>query len=270
MGMRLITLLLVLLAAAVAWAKPKYNPQPIIQRSDALYYFPQDHGLTDLAVDLTIDQFGAESVAGQAKATFAYAGNRRELLIDNVPEAHKAVRNTLYELLAPLGEYIIPKKSAENFDGLALAAVRVYRQLTGRPDSQYFLVYGTVTDAQAPLKEYRVLVDDRGLAHQVETEARNGGIVSARLENIQVGDAWVFGKISTRLATKAGPIWEVATVTYDTVEGFVLPTQVQTIHRNAFNQPVKDYPDLTIRLTDYRLNQGAGAALLSPVPPAAP
>lgn len=269
MLVRLLTLLLIVLLAAAAWAKPKFDAQSLVERSDALYYYPQDHGLTDLAVDLSVEQFGTESVAGKAQVTVCYLNGRRELLIGNVPDVYKSVRDSLYNMMAPLGEYVAPKKSVENFAGMKLKAVRVYRQLTGLPEGKYFQVYGLVEDEKAPLKEYRVLVDENGLAHQVETEAREGGTITARLENTQIENAWVVSKISTRLGTAAGPVWEIATITFQTIEGFILPVQVQTQHRNGFNQPVKEMPDLTIKLVNYRINQGAAAALLA-TPPAQP
>lgn len=259
--------LLVLLAGAV-WAKG-LTAQTLIERSDAVYYYPQAEGVTDLAVNVTIAQVANDPVAGKAVTTFCYlAEDRREFVISNLPDGQDRLRAVLLNMVAPLGEYIIPRGSAEAFDGMNVRVLKVLRELSGRPGMTYYQLIGAPTDENSPLKEYRVLVDADGLAHQVETEGRDGSVVAARIENTKIGDKWVITKISTRMMGKDSAQWEIATVQYGEVDGFTLPQRITIQHRNAFGQPIREMPDFTFIFTNYRINQGAAAALLPPPPPA--
>ena len=263
--------LLVLLAGAV-WAKAKGpTAQTLIDRSDAVYYYPQAGGVTDLAVDVAIAQVANDPVAGKALITFCYQGkDQREFVVSNLPEGQDKLRAVLLNMVAPLGEYVIPRASAEAFVGMKTRVLKVLRELAGRSGMTYYQLIGTPTDDTSPLKAYRVLVDAQGLAHQVETEGRDGSVVAARIENTQIGDKWVITKISTRVLGKDSAQWEIATVQYGEVDGITLPERITIQHRNAFDQPIKEMPDFTFNFTNYRINQGAAAALLPPPPAPAP
>jgi hypothetical protein len=265
MTIRLLSLLLIgLLMAVAGWAKDKEKliPQTFIDRADTLYFYPQAHGVTDLAVDVTIDQLSTNLVAGTAKITMCYAGGHHGVVVSNLPEQQAKARAAIIALVDPLSEYVIPKTSVETFAGMRVSVVRATRQLIGKPNTTYYQLTGTPTDEKAVLKEYRVLVDERGLAYQVESELKDGTKVTAGIENTQMGDHWVIGKISTRVMINDNPQWEIATITYGDVNGILLPQQITVQHRNRVNLPIKELPDLTYRFSNYRINTGEAAKLL--------
>jgi len=272
---RIISLLIILtLLAGAVWAKGKarLTPQMLIDRSDAVYYYPQSNGVTDLAVDVTIAQVANDPVAGKALVTFCYlAKERREFVISNVPETQAKLRTWLLSMVSPLGEYIVPRASAEAFVGMEPRVLKVMREIAGQSGMNFYQLIGTPKDEKSPIKEYRVLVDEQGLAHQVETEGRDGSVIAARIENAKIGDKWVITKISTRMMNKDSAQWEIANVKYGEVDGVTLPEQITIQHRNAFDQPIKEMPDFTFTFKNYRINKGAAAALLpAPAPEAAP
>ncbi|MHB0939451.1 MAG: hypothetical protein ACYDCO_10390 [Armatimonadota bacterium] len=263
-------LFILMLTAAAVWAKGKrLTPQMLIERSDAVYYFPQANGTTDLAVDVSIAQLANDPVAGKALMTFCYLDNRREFVISNLTEQQSRVKTVLFNMVAPLGEYIVPRTSVEAFVGMEARVLKVLRQIAGQQGMTFYQLTGTPTDEKSPIKEYRVLVDEQGLAHQVETEGQDGTIIAARIVNTKIGDKWVITKISTRMLSKDSAQWEIATVKYAEVDGVTLPQEITIQHRNAFDQPIKEMPDLTFLFQNYRINKGAAAALLpAPAPPA--
>ena len=269
---QLLLLIIAVLIATAVWAKesPKLNPQTFIERSDQLYFLPHLHGVTDLAVDVVMDQFAKDPVIGKAQITICYAGgDRRGVVIANIPPQQEKFRTALLAMVDPLGEYVVPKSSIETFADMQIRAYKVYRQISGLPGTTFYELTGTPTDEKSPLQEYRVLVDERGLAYQVETKAKDGNGVTARIENVRIGDHWFIGKISTRILSKSGPHWEIATVTYGDANGYTLPLAITIQHRNSFNQPIKELPDLAYRFDNYRINTGAAAALLpEPATPA--
>jgi len=273
MNYRLVSLLIiaVLLAGAV-WAegKSRVNPQTFINRSDAVYYYPQSHGVTDLAVDIKVAQLANDQVAGSARITFCFlAPDRREVIISNLTEQQANVRAALLGLVAPLGEYVVPRTSAETFTGMKTSAMKVLRQLAGLPGMTYYQLIGTPDDAKSPMKEYRVLVDEQGLAHQVETEGQDGSVISARIMNTRIGNSWFITQISTRMMNKDNAQWEIATMKYGEVNGITLPQEIVVQHRDPFNRPIKEMPDFTFAFTNYHINDGAAAKLLPPPAPAA-
>jgi len=260
-------LIMLVLPAGAVWAKGKsrLSPQTFIERSDAAYYYPQAKGVTDLAVDIVVEQFANDPVAGKAQITFCFLGkDRREFVISNLTEQQAKVREALFVLVAPLGEYVVPKTSVETFAGMQLSVVKVLRQLSGQPGMTYYQLIGAPADTKSPLKEYRVLVDEQGLAHQVETERRDGGVMTARIFNSKIGANWFITKISTRMMDKDSAQWEIATIKYGDVEGITLPQEMVVQHRNSFDLPIKEMPDFTFLFTNYRINKGAAAAQLAP------
>lgn len=266
----LLTIIMLLTGAVWARGKARVTPRMLIDRSDAVYYFPQGRGVTDLAVDVTIAQVANDPVAGKALITFCFlAKDRREFVVSNVPEGQTKLRAWLLTMVSPLGEYIIPRASAEAFVGMEPRMLKVLREIAGQPGMTFYQLTGIPKDEKSAIKEYRVLVDEKGLAHQVETEGRDGSVIAARIENTKVGDKWVITKISTRMMNKDSAQWEIASVKYGEVDGITLPEQITIQHRNAFDQPIKEMPDLTFYFKNYRINKGAAAVLL-PAPAPAP
>jgi len=272
MSYRLLSLLIIaVLLAGAASAKPRVSPQKFIDRSDVMYYYPQSQGVTDLAVDIRISQLVNDQTAGKALITFCYLDNRREFVIGNLNERQANVRGALLNLVGTLGEYVVPRTSADTFTGMKINAAKVLRQLSGMPGMTYYQLTGTPEDEKSPLKEYRVLVDEQGLAHQVETEGRDGNVMTARIVNTQIGEHWFITKISTRMMNKDSAQWEIASIKYHEVEGITLPEEIVVQHRNAFDQPIKEMPDFTFIFSNYRINTGAAATLLpAPAPAAVP
>jgi|GEM_PF-2352331 len=274
MSYRLLSLLIIsVLLAGAALAKPRVDPQTFIDRSDKMYYYPQAAGVTDLAVDINIPQLVNDQAAGKALITFCYLEGRHEFVIGNLNERQENIRLALLSLVGPLGEYVAPRTSAETFTGMKIGAVKVLRQLSGLPGMTYYQLTGTPEDEKSPLKEYRVLIDEHGLAHQVETEGRDGGVMTARIVNTQIGEHWFITKISTRMMNKDSAQWEIASIKYHEIEGITLPEEIVVQHRNAFDQPIKEIPDFTFTFMNYRINTGDAARLLpapAPEPAAKP
>jgi len=265
MAIRLSSLLIiVVLLTNAVWAAPKITPQTIMDRADVAYYYPQARGLTDLAVDVSIEQLAKDPVIGQIGITLCYAGARHGVALDNLPTPAGNVRNNLLMMIEPLGEYVVPKMSVETFAGMQVTVQRVYRQLSGQSSTSYYQLTGTPTAENTGLKAYRVLADEAGVAHQVETEMQDGQSLTARIENTKIDGNWLIEKISTRLRGGNDVRWEITTIAYDTVDGFLLPARLEVTYRNIFNQPIAELPDLTYTFTNYRINTGAAATLLPP------
>lgn len=254
---------LALVGAVWAKGKPAVTAQTFIDRSDAIYYFPQIKGLTDLAVDITIDEFARDPIAGKALITYCYAGkDRRGFVIQNISDAQAKMKDSLEALVEPLGDYVVPRTSVETFADMQVTFYKQFCQIKGQPGTTYFELNGAPTADSSPLKAYRVLVDEQGLAYRVETEAKDGTKMTASIENTHVGDHWLIGKISTRIIGKDGPQWEIGTITYEEVEGYTVPTMISVQHRNSLAQPIKEMPDFTFRFVNYRMNKGAAIELL--------
>jgi len=261
---------IIMLTAAIAWGKDKDDPAALMARSDAQYYYPTQAGLQDLAVDLVIDELQSSPVGKLAKISYYYVNeDRQRFEVEGLSEQYAKFRDDLLGLVDPMSNYLVPRSSTNAFHGLDLRVDRVSRQIIGRPDTTYFLLVGTANDKDAMVKEYRVLLDAAGLACQIESVLKDGSKLMARIDNTQVGEKWCINRVTTRMVMNNAPQWRIETVEYTQVDGFTMPSVITIRQRNALNQPVKGAQDWTIRLTNYRLNQGVAAAKI-PAPPAPP
>ncbi len=114
--------MIVLLASAVVWAKAreKTDPQSLIARSDAAYYYPTLQGVTDMAVDVSVPKW-ADTPLKDVKITFYYASaNRQQFDIANLPAKFSDQRAQLIEQLAPYTNFLIPTTAADSFKGFKL------------------------------------------------------------------------------------------------------------------------------------------------------
>ncbi|HOF88461.1 MAG TPA: hypothetical protein PLZ36_10210 [Armatimonadota bacterium] len=272
MGMRVSSLVIcsIVLTAAVAWGKDTADPAALMARSDAQYYYPTQVGLHDLAVDLVIDELQNSPVGKLATISYYYVNeDRQRFAVAGLDDQYAKFRDDLLGLVDPLSNYLVPRASTNAFHGLDLRVDRVSRQLAGRPDTTYFLLVGTASDAEAMVKEYRVLLDAAGLACQVESVLKDGSRLMARIDNTRVGEKWCIHRVTTRMLVNNAPQWRIEAVEYAQIDGFTMPATITIRQRNALNQPVKGAQDWTIRLTNYRINQGVAAATIPP-PPAPP
>ncbi|MHB9132530.1 MAG: hypothetical protein ACYDBB_15785 [Armatimonadota bacterium] len=249
------------------WAKPSLDPSELLAKSDAVYYYPPVQGVTDLAVDLVIKELQDHPVLKDARITYYFAGERRQqFIVDNIPAGQDRLKKDVYDVVLPLGELLMPRTSAATFAGLKLRAEQVSRQLMGVPSTTFYQLIGVNPDQKAYMKELRVLVDENGIAHEVENVMQDGAVMMARLHNTRIGDKWHLTKMSTRIPTKTDVDYKIDTVQYETFDGFSLPTLVTTQYRDRMNQPIKGTSDMTIVLQNYRINKGVAAAKLPPAP----
>ncbi len=254
------------LAVSAVWGKE--NPAALMARSDALYYYPTQVGMTDLAVDLTLQELQTNPVGKLAKITYYYAGEERQRFeVTGIPDQYAKFRDDLASLVDPLANYLVPRPSTLAFLGLDLRVDKVSRQIIGRSDTTYYLLVGTAKEPGALVKEYRVLLDTAGLACQVESALKDGSKLMARIDNVRIGEKWCISTVTTRMAVNNLPQWRIESVEYLQVSGFTLPSKIIIQQRNALNMPVKGVQDWTILLSNYRINQGVAAQKLPPPPP---
>lgn len=270
MRIRVFMVIIGLLAAVCAFAKGKDDPAALIAQCDAQYYFPTQAGVQDLAVDLTIQELQSSPIGKLAKVSYYYVNEERQRFeITNVPDQYAKFRDDLAGLVEPLSNYLVPLPSALTFNGLNLRVDRVSRQLVGRPDTTYFMVVGTAKDAGALVHEYHMLLDSAGLTVQAESVLKDGSKLTARIENIKIGDRWYYHTVTTRMMVSGLPQWRVMTIDYTQVDGFTVPSTITIQNRNTVNKPVDGAQDWTITLANYRINKGVAAQQLPP-PPAKP
>lgn len=271
MPLRLLVIVLALCAlslSALAKKPPKVTPQQWLQRSDAQYYYPQQHGLTDLVVDVTVDAEQSDPLPRDMQITYAFADvHRQGFHVANATTTPIPGIQTVETLLDAMGEYIVPQPSEKTFTGLALTMERVTTQFPGVKATRYLQVNGKTEDPKAAVKEYRVLLDEAGLAYRIENVMRDGSAMAARLENVKVGDRWLIGKITTRLPAKSSVFWKIDTISYDTIHGYILPVRITSEYRDLSNQPMRGVGNVSISLTNYRINTGE-AQMRFPIKPA--
>jgi len=258
---------LLLLVLSTGWvvARERQTPEQLMKLSDTLYYYPAARGLKDLVVDLDMRELPMFPAAKDAHISFIFAGEGQQRFeVANLPATADQTRKELVNLLEPLSNFITPRPSASAFSGLTLTTLHVWRQLPGLPAMDFTLLIGATKDTNAPVKEYRVLLDRQGLAHQVENVMKDGSVISARIENHQDAGAWHIARVTTRMMSADTPQWRIDSVEYGTVNGFTLPLKATIQFRNSFNQPIKGVNDLSVIFTNYRINSGAGAALFAP------
>ena len=248
-------------------AKPKLDPQALMIRSDALYYYPSLHGITDLAVDVVIDRMAADAKLKQVKITYYYAGeDRQRFIISNFPDNQSKKRDELQAIVDPLEEFIMPRPSASTFTGFTLSAEEAYRQIAGCEGLKFYQLIGTPKEAGNGVKEYRVLIDERGLAHQVENVLKDGGSIIAGIDNVLIGDRWHIAKVTTRLMSQSNAQWKIDQLEYGDIGGYPLATRLTTHYRNNLGHPIESAVDFSVSFQNYRLNKGEAAAALAVVP----
>jgi len=259
------------LVTTVVWSKNKITPQSLMEKSDTMYYYPTAHGLTDMAVDLTVEQFAKNPATKPVTITFYYAGEKRQqFAISNLDEHLTELRDRIAGVVNPLADYLVPKTSQTTFKGLKLSTNQVYREFTGDPNTVFYQLVGVAPEKDAEVKEFRVLLDKDGLAHQVENILKDDSSVIARIENEKIGNQWHITRMTTRLMAGMNSEWKIDSVEYGMVDGYSLPVRATIQFRDNFNRPVKGADDLTILFTNYRINKGAAAAILPPAAPEAP
>ncbi|MHB9025068.1 MAG: hypothetical protein ACYC7E_13000 [Armatimonadota bacterium] len=253
-----------------AQAKSKLDPQKLLAASDATYYFPTTVGLTDLAVDLVIPQLEAFPGAKQVRITYYYAANgKQQFEVTELPDRMSALRGEILNLVSALAEYIVPLPSATAFKGFKVQAQRVSREIMGIKEKNFYQLIGTNTNEQAPVKEYRVLLDKHGLAYELENVLKGGDRILARVMNVRTGEKWQVARVTTRLMGRSGPQWKIEEISYRPAEGFSLPAEVKTQYRDNTNKPITGLADVTIRFENYRINKDIAAAFFAAKTPAA-
>ena len=262
------TVALMVLCGSLGWAHPKLDADEMMKKSDAIYYYPSVHGVTDLVCDVVIDRMANDPMFKGMQITYYYAGDdKSRCVITNYPEKYAKQRDELQALCDTLGEYIMPKPSAAAFTGLAVHVDEVTRLIAGRTGTTYYQIVGVPKDAGARgVKEVRVLLDPEGLAYQLENQLQNGASIIASLENVKIANQWHVSKITTRLMSQAGPEWKIDNIAYSDFSGFSLPSKLATQYRNNFGQPVEGVTEYTITFQNYRVNKGQAAAALAAMP----
>lgn len=253
---QLVCCILLLTLVTAVWAKDKVTLKSLMAKSDAIYYSPAAHGVTDLAVDIVVEQLAKDPVGKDAQVTYYFGGeDRQRVVVQNVPDKYTAYREALLNLLSPISQYVMPHSSSASFAGMTLKIERVSRQLVGVADTTFYQIIGVTPGEQGDLLRYQVLLDKNGLVHQIENVYKNGA-VTASIENTKVKEGWVVTSFNTRMGTKDEGLWKIERVEYETIEGYTLPVRCTVQYRNLFNKPVRGRDDLTIHLKNYRINQG--------------
>lgn len=103
-----------------------------------------------------------------------------------------------------------------------------------------------------------------------QSETRKGEVMSARLQNVKLGDFYGISRISTRLSGDNNATWEITTIVYGDVEGYKLPQKIVVQHRNTLGAPVKALPDVLFEFKNYHINKGEAVELLKALPAPAP
>ncbi len=261
---------MLILCAALVWAKPnKQNEwKTMTAKSDALYYMPSLLGVNDLAVTVTIPRLADNPLAKQALITFYYASKeQRWVSVAHLPDQAAQARSELTELVAPLGDYLVPRPALTTFDGMDVKVQEVSRQLEDLPGTVYYQLIGKTTDPASEVKEYHILLDKAGLAHEIETVLKSGEKMTARIDNIRNGERWQISKVTTRIMSKVGdqvvPQWRIDNIEYGAVDGYSLPVKITSAYRDSMNLPIKGLDDFTFIFSDYRINKGEATAALA-------
>lgn len=265
---RLICLLVIALAATTLWAQGKITLEGLLAKSDALYYYPSERGVTDLAVDLVIEQLGNDQLGKEAKdarVTYYYAGEQREtMILASLPEISPKVQAIMEPAVTPMGQYIMPRTSSSFFAGMSMSMRKVTRQIAGVPGTTFYQITGTLPATSLGAKEQRVLLSEDGLLRQLEevlTAPKQA--IMATIENIQTKDGWHIATVTRQWPTDKMTVWRIEHVDYETVDGFVLPVRITFTYRDGFNRPVAGPRDVTVRLEKYRVNTGEAAAFFT-------
>jgi hypothetical protein len=258
--------MLIVLLAATVWAKGKANitPDALAAKSDALYYYPAAHGLSDLAVDLVIDGLDANAATKDAVVTYYYAGDTQQrVTVTNIADSYAKLRDDIINLAAPLGQYLMPRTAAATFTGMKLRLDKVGMQLMGVNATSFYQIIGTSPDQRDGVKEYRVVLDADGLMYQIENKLKDNSVVVANIENAKTDAGWQITALTTRLTTQDGIRWKVEHLQYEKIAGFMLPIRYTLEYRDEFNKPARGMGGMTVSFRNYQLNKGAAAALFA-------
>ncbi|HEX2951414.1 MAG TPA: hypothetical protein VHV83_17865 [Armatimonadota bacterium] len=261
---RIILFAIMTLLMTPLFAKEHLTPQNLIARSDALYYTPSAHGITDLAVDIVIDQLSNDPVGKNSAITYYYAGDNQErVAIANIPDTQSAYRDKLIALVSPFSQYLMPRPASVTFAGMTLSMTKVTRVLPGVKGTTFYQIIGRSATPKDGVKEYRVLLDKGGALYQIENVLADESLIVASVENKHTDAGWHVVSLSTRLKPKNQSfIWQTVKITYGSVNGYVLPVGLTVTYRDEVNHPVKGYNDLAASFTNYRINIGIAHATL--------
>lgn len=249
--------------AMMAWAKDAITPQSLMAKSDAIYYTPSARGITDLAVDITIDQLQQDPTTKDALLTYYNAdGNRHLLDIMNIPESKTALRNSLLSMTNTVQQHVMPALQSSSFTGMPVRLTRVILQLAGVKETHFYQLSATFTGADEPVKELRVLLDKDGLLYQLESRLQDGSQLIANIENIHSNYGWHIATITTRIAANKDVYWRIDHTEYAEVDGFMLPSRFTMQYRDSFNQPELGATDIAVSFSNYRINTGVAAKML--------
>lgn len=268
MQIRMLLVVVVVVCVTAAWSAKKLDPNTLIALSDARYYFPVANGVTDLAVDLRIDQAAMDPIIKQAQVSYYYAGAARQgFIITGLTDQQAKKRDELQALVSPLDELIMPRPNADAYKGLTLRASRTYRSIADLPSTNFYLLTVLPADEKSDVKEFRILIDEQGLAHQLERVPKDGGSLVAKVNNIQIGEHWHIASITTRLSIDRDWFWKTDAIEYGNVDGYMLPTKITTSYRNNYGRAVAQLPEITYTFVNYRLNKGVAAETLGETAP---
>ncbi len=262
--------MLCLLFTAAVWAKDQNSPQSLMTRSDGIYYYPTVQGLSDLAVDLVIDQLAGDKDLKDVKVTFYYAGkDRQQYDVTDLTAQNEDWRPKILATVSEFADFIVPRTSVASFKGLTVKSEKVFRQFLGSPETEYYQLVGSAVDKNADIQELQVLFDKKGLIYELETKGKDGNPAIVRVENSRYGDKWQISKMSMCMLPDKDPVWKIVTIDYATVDGYSLPTYIAVRQRTNINQPVNG-GDLDIHFRNYRINKGVAAEFLPPPAKEAP
>jgi hypothetical protein len=270
MSIRFCLLCLLVLSTTLVWTKETLDPAALLAQCDAQYYTPTAHGVTDLAVDIVIENLSKHPIVSTVRISYyATDVDHQRFVVTGLDAAQAEWRDRLLAMVSPLSEYIMPRSTQATFAGLQLSAKSVFRQISGVDATTFHQVTGKDPEG-TEVQEYRVLLDRRGVIHAVENVMVSGGVLSARVENTPVGGQWLVSRVITRLPANDKAIWKIDSVQYEKVQEVTLPSHVTTEYRNNYGQPENRLQDLTFRLTNYRINTGEASRLLAPAPTTPP
>ena len=241
------------------------DPRTLIASSDAAYYYPTLHGVKDLAVELRVPSWAGTALK-DVKVCYYYAGEQRQQFdITNLPEQSAAQRTQLLEQLTPYVNYLIPTTTARSFAGYTVRSEIVNSQFVGTPETVFYQLVGTASDAHAEAKELRVLLDKHGLIQQIETIPKQGAPLLTEVKNVRCGKQWQISHLTTRMTDAIrGQQWQVVNIEYGMVDGkYSLPSRIAGQQCDNNNQPIVG-SDQEVLFQHYRINQGVANAFLPP------
>ena len=261
-----VLLLLTALMTSGAWTKePPVTPAGLLAKSDALYFAPAAHGVTDLAMDITVDAPQTDPVGKLAQIAYYYAGEQNQWVeVNQIPDEHEALRRSILDEVTPVERFIMPTPAVESFAGMTMELVPETRLMAGVPETAFYWVKGTAKKDH-PLKAgdpktFQVLLDRHGRLFEIAAVSTRNEHMTGAIENIQLADGLHISRLKTRYFTTDGNLlWVFETITYGPVGNMMLPSSVTVEYRDNNDHPAKDHQTLTLRFSHYRLNKGVAA-----------